>query len=52
MKKEYSTPMAELVQFSYREQVTATSSVTCLNQYTNQGINTCTDWTWVMNFQG
>ena len=40
MKKEYSTPEVEKVEFNYREQVVASA---CENIYGLKGSTTCTD---------
>ena len=40
MKKEYTTPEVEKVEFNYREQVVASS---CIDRWVNIGIGSCTD---------
>lgn len=42
MKKEYTTPEVEKVEFNYREQVVA-SPDGCKDVWINTGIGSCTD---------
>ena len=42
MKKEYTTPEVEKVEFNYREQVVA-SPVKCIDRWVNTGDGSCTD---------
>ena len=39
MKKEYTTPEVEKVEFNYREQVVASNP--CKDKYTGTGFGTC-----------
>ena len=41
MKKEYTTPEVEKVEFNYREQVVASTS--CLDRWVNTGDGYCSD---------
>lgn len=52
MKKVYESPVAELVQFRYCEQVVAASGEACINQYTNEGTNYCENWIYIRNYLG
>lgn len=41
MKKEYTTPEVEKVEFNYREQVVASSSTSCESSWVNIGESYC-----------
>lgn len=42
MKKQYETPVAEKIEFCYRDQVVASGS-TCESKWVNTGGDSCTD---------
>lgn len=41
MKKQYETPVAEKIEFCYRDQVVASGS--CKDVWVNIGVDSCTD---------
>ena len=43
MKKEYTTPEVEKVEFNYREQVVASPSTSCESVWVHKGFDSCTD---------
>ena len=50
MKKIYVTPVAEKINFEYKDQVVAASG-NCTKQWTNIGDDTCKDFEWVRTFE-
>ena len=41
MKKEYTTPVAEKVEFNYREQVVASPGKECIGLWNKEGSDGC-----------
>lgn len=48
MKKTYVAPVAEKINFEYKDQVVAASGI-CKDQYINIGNGTCDKFEWVKN---